>query len=376
MAGLKAKNGAGGTGGTGATGGSDGSTGLVVPIDIEALCIGTDPGAVFQQNPFDFSKLKTSAYLSNAIASGGLTSMSQGVHLHWALPDALTQGAEGAGSVRFPAMPDRWLLTRVFCDPDSASRPAFDRWIIESNFYATDDPNAPVDRAATSVPYQGDQWDNQPWRYLGKATPFADWIKTNQGLGAGTPDSYIAGLSAVGYGQTDFAASYQNCKSSLGFNDLGSDLAKLGTAGSDKYLNYQVVGWYSNPAEDPIRQLPQLLPIAAFDAVLAKVSDPADAAFLGSHFQIAAYALTEAVPVQMGRILWSLLQAAGYPLEVDIPQEIAPADFSKVINTDHRFGAHFVLLSYILPQEVTPGALNVISQKGMLSSLSSLSPLP
>jgi hypothetical protein len=313
------------------TAGSGAAAGLVVPIDIEALCIGTDPGAIFQQNPFDFSKLKTSAYLSNAIATGGLTSMSQGVHLHWALPDALTQGAEGAGSVRFPAMPDRWLLTRVFCDPDGASPPAFDRWIVESNFYATDDPNAPVDRSATSVPYQGDQWDDQPWRYLGKATPFADWIKANPGLGAGSPDAYIAGLSAVGYGQTDYAASYQNCKSSLGFNDLGSDLAKLGTAGSDKYLNYQVVGWYSNPAEDPIRQLPQRLPIAAFEAILAKVSDPADAAFLRAHFQIVTYALMEAVPVQMGQILWSLLQAAGYPLEVDIPQEIPPPDFNKVI---------------------------------------------
>lgn len=313
------------------TGGADGTTGLVVPIDIEALCIGTDPGAIFQQNPFDFSRLKTSAYLSSAIASGGLTSMSQGVHLHWALPDALTQGAEGGGGVQFPAMPDRWLVTRVFCDPDSASPPAYDRWIVESNFYAADDPNAPVDRAATSVPYQGDQWDSQPWRYLGKVTPFAEWIQANPGLGAGTPDSYVPGLSAVGYGQTDFAASYQNCKSSLGFNDLGSDLALLGTSGSDKYLGYQVVGWYSNPAEDPIRQLPQRLPADAFDALLARVSDPTDAAFLRSGFQIATYALAKAVPVQTGQILWDLLQAAGYPLDVDIPQEIPTPDFSDVI---------------------------------------------
>ena len=91
--------------------------GLVVPIDVEALCIGTDPGAVFQQIPFDFSKLAHSAYLSSAIAAGGLNTLPKGVHLHWALPDALTRGAENGGSVRFPAVPDRWLVTRIFLRP-------------------------------------------------------------------------------------------------------------------------------------------------------------------------------------------------------------------------------------------------------------------
>ena len=33
---------------------ASGSPGLVIPIDVEALCIGTDPGPIFEQNPFDF----------------------------------------------------------------------------------------------------------------------------------------------------------------------------------------------------------------------------------------------------------------------------------------------------------------------------------
>lgn|GEM_PF-948760 len=327
--------------------------GLVIPVDIEALCIGTNPGAIFQQNPFDFSKLKNSAYLSSAIASGGGTTMAQGVHLHWALPDALTQGAEGSGSVHFPAVPDRWLVTRVYCDPDKPTSPVFERWVVESNFFAADDPNQPLDRAAISVPYQGSEWDSQPWRYLGKVTPFADWLKDNSDFSVGSAASYVAGLSAVGYGQTDFSASYQNCKSILGFNDLGADLNALGTLGSDKYLSYQILGWYSNPAEDPIRQLPPEISIGAFDSVLNKVADPQDAAFLSAHFDVNTYALLEAVPIKTGQALWSILQAAGYPLDVDIPQNIAPADFQNVLANTPGIQDQAMLKQYY-PAQLAP----------------------
>lgn len=308
------------------------NSGIVIPIDIEALCIGVNPGSIFEQNPFDFSKLKPdSAYLSSVIAAGGPNTLPQGVHLHWALPDALTQGAEGDGSVLFPAVPDRWLITRIFCDPDRSIAPQFDRWIIESNYYAPDNPNQALDRNAVAVPYQGDDWANQPWRYLGKVSDFTSWIKTNGNFAMGGPESYIAGLSAVGYGQADFAASYQNSQNILGFNDLGADLGGLGTAGSDKYLSYHILGWYSNPNDDPIRQLPERVPITIFNDLLGKVSDPGDKAFLQTHFQIVTYALIANVPAQTGQLLWKILQAAGYPLEVDIPLEIDPTEFQAVL---------------------------------------------
>lgn len=308
------------------------SPGLVIPIDIEALCIGVNPGPIFKQNQFDFSKLITSsAYLSSVIAAGGPNTLPQGVHLHWALPDALTQGAEGGGSVLFPAVPDRWLITRVFCDPDGSVAPRFDRWIIESNYYAPHNPNQPLDRNAVAVPYQGDHWEKQPWRYLGKVSDFTSWVKANGSFAAGGPESYIAGLSAVGYGQADFAASYQNSQNILGFNDLGADLNDPSAAGSDKYLSYHIIGWYSNPSEDPIHQLPARVPTTVFNDLLDKVGDPGDKAFLSAHFKIVTYALIANVPAQTGQLLWKILQAAGYPLEVDIPLEIDPKEFQTVL---------------------------------------------
>ena len=306
--------------------------GLVIPVDVEALCIGKIPGPIFTQVPFDFAGLKTAPYLSSSIQAGGRSTMSQGVHLHWALPDALTKGKEGSGSVNFPAAPDRWLVTRIFCDPDSASAPRFDRWVVESNHFAPEDPNQPLERTAVAVPYQGAGWEDQPWRYLGKVSDFTTWLKRGIGFAVGGPESYVAGLSAVGYGTTDFAAFYQNSQSAYGFNDLGKELNELGTAGSDKYLSYQIIGWYSNPSEDPIRQLPARLPVAVFDELLSKITEPNDRQFLREHFAIVTYGLIENVSRQTGLLLWDILQKAGYPLEVDIPQEIDPAEFQSVLD--------------------------------------------
>ena len=178
------------------------------------------------------------------------------------------------------------------------------------------------------MPYQGDDWNAQPFRYLGKVSPFTQWPDARA-----NSDSNVAGLSAIGYGQTDFAASYQSSRNVLGFNDLGADLRKLGTAGAitDKYLSYHIVGWYSNPAEDPIRQLPARVPTDTFTQVLSKVTNPGDAKFLSAHFQILTYALQPGVTTIAGQSLWAILQAAGYPLEVDIPLEIDPAAFRTVL---------------------------------------------
>src|SRR5687768_15166541 len=169
-----------------------GSPGLVIPIDVEALCIGIDPGPIFEQNPFDFTKLTDTnlPYLSSALDPGPPKNLSQGVHLHWALPDALTKGAEGGGSVSFPAVPDRWLVTRIFCDPDRAVKPRFDRWIIESNYYYAPDQNTEaLNRNGVAVPYQGPDWKNQPWRYLGQVSDFTTWVEANRNVAADSPES-------------------------------------------------------------------------------------------------------------------------------------------------------------------------------------------
>ncbi len=58
----------------------------------------------------------------------------KGAYLHWALPDALTRGTGTAagGDVSFPAVPDRWLVSRV-STPKAGGRRAVDSWVLESD---------------------------------------------------------------------------------------------------------------------------------------------------------------------------------------------------------------------------------------------------
>ncbi|MBI3260559.1 MAG: hypothetical protein HYZ54_13960 [Ignavibacteriae bacterium] len=302
---------------------------LIIPMDLEALCIGINPGSIFDEAPYDFAFLQNQPYLSQFAAAGAPVSMSDGVHLHWALPDSLAQGHENNGQIVFPSVPDRWLVTRIYCDPDKATKPAFSSWVIESNYYSSGNEND--SKATVTIPFKGDGWEDQPWRHLGKVVTLEEWLKENPVLKAGAIESYLGTLSAVGYGLPDFAASYQNCQNVYGFNDKGSDLVNLGTPNSDKYLGYQVIGWFSDPTQDPIRQLPVKLLLTTFNDVLAKINNAPDKAFVQASYELASYILSDNLPVDAGQKLWNILKKGQYPLEIAIPLVIKSADFDKVL---------------------------------------------
>src|SRR6185437_15407660 len=61
--------------------------------------------------------------------------LESGVHLHWAMPDALTHADTSAGGMKFPALPNRWLVTRV----TGAGRAAR-HWIIRSDAVSASPP--------------------------------------------------------------------------------------------------------------------------------------------------------------------------------------------------------------------------------------------
>lgn len=106
---------------------------LMVPIHLDALYLKQDrsvvePMADFSHLPYFDGKRDINpdvANLSEEILSQPFQDRSlqlkAGVHLHWALPDALTRGyqqkkARGPDDERaiiFPAVPNRWLVTRT-----------------------------------------------------------------------------------------------------------------------------------------------------------------------------------------------------------------------------------------------------------------------
>lgn len=91
------------------------STSLLVPVHLDAWVVDSQNQAQVAWYYPDFSKL--AQFESPIPAPFDVSSATRpvvGVHLHWALPDALTHGGEPAtgGQFQFPFVPNRWLITR------------------------------------------------------------------------------------------------------------------------------------------------------------------------------------------------------------------------------------------------------------------------
>lgn len=174
-----------------------------------------------------------------------------GVHLHWALPDALTRGRHrrtenGSGDhrTRFPAVPNRWLVRRGFAkgSPESLAPRA---WVVESDYLH---PDGIGETMGVAVPFPSDPAGGRyrPFRYLGRVQPLELWHEGDPAAG------YVRTLSAVGFELADgggysdpaFAALYPNCHSVFGFHD--SEVGGQLPAG----LRYDLIGWYADPATD------------------------------------------------------------------------------------------------------------------------------
>ncbi|MCO6003553.1 hypothetical protein NE236_00990 [Actinoallomurus purpureus] len=150
------------------------------------------------------------------------------MHLHWALPDALTRMGQDGGDTAVPAVPDRWLVTR------SRDGVIEGQWVIESDFLAgPDDVGGGV---TFPVP------DAVPYRRLGRTLPLAAWSPDGAG-------ERLAKVTAVGYGEPSFAAFYPNCHSVFGFHDGAF------TGAPPAGVAYDLVGWHSDPAQDVLAQI-------------------------------------------------------------------------------------------------------------------------
>jgi len=237
---------------------------LVVPIDVQALCIGakdTAAGAKTLLPTADFSALphrqngtncQTGPYTSVAVlAAGGPLEGEQaflpGIHLHWALPDGLTHAPQGSDPTTpgaFPAVPNRWLVTRIVLDTGNPAHPALKSWVVESDRLSTAQ-TTPAGLYQPTVPL--DPSESPGFRYIGKATDASvGWAEPGK---LAVTDQF-APLTAVGYGEESFASFYPNCSTVFGHYDDLADLIGYNPATST--VAYHVAGWYGNPADEPL----------------------------------------------------------------------------------------------------------------------------
>jgi len=197
---------------------------VLVPIMVEALVqrqAGGSWAATKMQEPTAGDSLPASPLLPKPFSLSP-EERPAGVYLHWALPDALTQGTQTStdssgnasaptnANTIFKAVPDRWLVVRLspsFAHPD---RRAVTGWILQAH-----DKNP--------VPLKLDGWIEP-----GKPP---DGIKNN--------------LTVLGWGDLSWAGYFDNTVNRLAFYD---DLRGI----TDGPLAYLVCGWYSDPALDPL----------------------------------------------------------------------------------------------------------------------------
>lgn len=216
----------------------DGVTGhktLMVPMRLDALLLAEDAGVVAAMA--DFSRLPYTdgtrdhhpdvAYLSDEVVRPPFENpnlqLRAGVHLHWALPRGLTRGFQTPERTVFPAVPNRWLVTRT------RANSVEQQWVVESDYVFP--PGTGEASGSVTIPYAPTVDDPRPYRYLGRSMPLAAWPTTD-------PETRYLDfpLTAVGYGQPAFAAFYPNCLSVFGFHDPGT--------GDLTGVAYDVIGWY------------------------------------------------------------------------------------------------------------------------------------
>ncbi len=239
---------------------------LLVPIHLDALCLEEQQQALramadYRLLPYICSGVTHGAAqlnLSEQILAPLFNQefdLKAGIHLHWSLPDALTNGEHDETGTTFPRVPNRWLILR------QGGNTGNKRWIIESDYLypeKEDGDNSPAPDAiniliespdlATVEPENPGTYQYQRYRYMGRNWELAEWDSDTE------TQEYAEALTAVGTKATiptfdevkaTFAAFYPNCHSVFGFVD--SDFE---TTTPPSGLQYDVIGYYSDEEQD------------------------------------------------------------------------------------------------------------------------------
>jgi hypothetical protein len=206
---------------------------LLVPIDVQALYV--SPGST---EPMVRLPMLVAGANGQAVSDpeDGMpdpfdpgSPRQSGVHLHWAMPDALLRGslqsaADGAANrLALPPLPDRWLVLRLVL-PNGGAQPAVTGWVLEA------------DRAV--------------------AVPLGQWSEGGSASRAATPagvDITRGELTGTVGGAVSWSGVYDAVLNRFAFHDPLADLAALAPGGVDEdCAAYVVAGWWSDPALDPL----------------------------------------------------------------------------------------------------------------------------
>lgn len=207
---------------------------LIIPFCVEAL-LSNGKTSDDQRVPViapDYRKVSYTSLLGSKNTPGNFQTgsvLKAGAHLHFILPDAFTHaGAEG-----YPAVPDRYVVTRLYAD-DSRDKIITKCFVVESNFMSTDFKYAD----SITIPRFQETDLRRNWRYLGRSYQVENAAEQEGN------EEYLEKLTAVGAGDPMFAAYYPSCSSVFGFYDDLQDVP-LNTS-----ISYFVMGYYCDRSND------------------------------------------------------------------------------------------------------------------------------
>ncbi|WP_438033385.1 hypothetical protein [Sorangium sp. So ce204] len=188
-----------------------------------ASCRSPSP-APFQQDQSGFS-----ADLAN-----------HGVYLQWTLPAALRHAVESpGGALRFPFVPNRWLVVRLYrpaSDATAPTAPLVAAWVVVSDAVGTTDGANYLD-PTRSAPTPSTLGHRLP------ISPASPWQEP------GGPSAYF--LRAISESNPAFSA-YQPFNTNV--FSIHDDLRTQGLAAGT--LSYFVLGWYADSTADPLAAWP------------------------------------------------------------------------------------------------------------------------
>ncbi|SIO33744.1 hypothetical protein SAMN05444722_1516 [Rhodovulum sp. ES.010] len=185
---------------------------LVVPVDLQALYVPRNHRETYVRLPLELGE--------DADPVPPFTTpraRAEGVHLHWAIPDALLRGemVDDAAPLDLPALPDRWLVVRM--TGRKGARQLDQRaWVIEAEkgcvYDLADYPGG--DATAQGIDLPADRLD---------------------GMVGGSPN---------------WSASYDAALNRFAFHDDLDDVDPQ--ALTNPVASYVVVGWWSRRGNDPL----------------------------------------------------------------------------------------------------------------------------
>ena len=199
---------------------------VLVPMDVQALYITPDSTETFARLPFALTAPDGQPAEPMPAPFAETAPRLPGVHLHWALPDAMLRGtlADRTGQpnrLDLPALPNRWVVLRLVAPRDSMT-PYVRGWVLEAD--------------------------------TARVTPLESWT------GQPAPDSPQLGrtvaneeLNGSAGGSIVWTAGYDATVGRFAVHDPLDDLAEAVPNGvRDDFATYVVTGWWSDPALDPL----------------------------------------------------------------------------------------------------------------------------